>query len=663
MAALPLAFRQVHLDFHTSEQIRGIGSRFRAEEFVATLREARVNSITCFSRCHHGLIYHDTKFEARHPYLEVNLLKEQIEACHAAGIRVPVYISVGLDEFMAHRHPEWVELSADGRRGGAPPLQAGWRKLCLNSPYVDYVSAQTAEVLEMFTVDGLFFDIIHQGQCCCRWCLDGMRAQGLNPELEADRRRFAQGVVDGLRRRLTGEVRARQPAANIFWNSGHVDPSFRRVLDTFSHLELESLPSGGWGYDHFPLTVRYARNLGLDHLGMTGKFHKTWAGFGEYKNREALEFECFTALAEGSKCSIGDQLHPTGELTRATYELIGAVYRAVEAREPWCAGATPVTEIAVFNPEALGVAEGRVDPAAGGAYHALVEGHYQFDVVDGEMDWSRYRVLVLPDKIRLDEMLATKVRGFLAGGGRLLASHRSGLAAAREEFVLPELGVEYLGEARYCPDYLAPGAALAEGVLRTEHVVFERGLEVAIRPGSGAEQLAEVWHPYFNRTWEHFCSHRHTPPERPGGFPAVVATEQAVYFAHPLFTALMKHGVRTYGRLLRQALRRLLPEPLVRTSAPSTARITLTRQAPPHAPSERTMAHVLHYIPEQRYRDIQTVEEVLPLRDVELSVRLERRPSRVSLAPTGEELPWQWERGRACVTLPEVRGYAIAVFE
>ena len=87
-----------------------------------------------------------------------------------------------------------------------------------------------------------------------------------------------------------------------------MDPTFRPVLDTFSHLELESLPSGGWGYDHFPLTVRYARNLGLDHLGMTGKFHKTWAGFGEYKNPAALEYECFTSLAEGSKVSIGDQL-------------------------------------------------------------------------------------------------------------------------------------------------------------------------------------------------------------------------------------------------------------------------------------------------------------------------------------------------------------------
>jgi hypothetical protein len=315
MPPLPLAFRQVHLDFHTSEQIPGIGRRFDPAAFAATLQAAHVNSVTVFSKCHHGMIYHDTRFaHARHPHLETNLLAEQIDACHAAGIRAPIYISVGFDEHMARRHPEWLERTAEGAPQGAGPLEAGWRRLCFATPYVDYVSEQTQEVLALFPTDGLFFDIMHQGPCCCSYCLDGMREAGLDPGRERDRRIFGRRVADALKRRLTGEIRAVNPECLIFWNSGHVDPTFRPVLDCFSHLELESLPSGGWGYDHFPLTVRYARNLGLDFLGMTGKFHKTWAGFGEYKNRAALEYECFTALAEGGKVSIGDQLPPDGAL-------------------------------------------------------------------------------------------------------------------------------------------------------------------------------------------------------------------------------------------------------------------------------------------------------------------------------------------------------------
>ncbi|UUZ95523.1 hypothetical protein LJK87_14380 [Paenibacillus sp. P25] len=57
----PLRFRQVHLDFHTSPGIPGIGAEFDAEAFAAVLEKARVDSITCFARCHHGMIYYDSK--------------------------------------------------------------------------------------------------------------------------------------------------------------------------------------------------------------------------------------------------------------------------------------------------------------------------------------------------------------------------------------------------------------------------------------------------------------------------------------------------------------------------------------------------------------------------------------------------------------------------
>jgi len=40
-----LRFRQIHLDFHTSEFIDGIGSQFDPKEFATTLEKARVDSI------------------------------------------------------------------------------------------------------------------------------------------------------------------------------------------------------------------------------------------------------------------------------------------------------------------------------------------------------------------------------------------------------------------------------------------------------------------------------------------------------------------------------------------------------------------------------------------------------------------------------------------
>src|ERR1051326_8345058 len=335
-----LAFRQVHLDFHTSEKIPGIGSEFNAPEFVDTLKRAHVNSITLFSRCHHGMIYHDTRFtELRHPGLTCNLLPEQIDACHAAGIRAPIYITVGWDEAQSRAHPEWLQRDAEGRPYGAAALSPGWHRLCFNTPYIDFVWEQTAEVLANFPVDGLFFDIIHQQECYCQHCLASMSAQKLDPADPAARRHFAQRVEEEYKRTFTRRIRELNANCTIFYNAGHVGPEVRPVTNTYSHFELESLPSGGWGYMHFPMTVKYARALGKELLGMTGKFHKSWGDFNSLKTPEALEYECFMMLSEGAKCSIGDQLHPRGMLDPATYDLIGHVYRQVEAKEPWCAGA------------------------------------------------------------------------------------------------------------------------------------------------------------------------------------------------------------------------------------------------------------------------------------------------------------------------------------
>src|ERR1700691_3609946 len=90
---------------------------------------------------------------------------------------------------------------------------------------------------------------------------------------------------------------------------------------------------------------RYTRRLGLDYLGMTGRFHRSWGDFGTIRNQAALDYECFRMLAYAGKCSIGDQLHPRGRLVKAVYERIGSTYASVKLKEPWCIGAKAVSEI------------------------------------------------------------------------------------------------------------------------------------------------------------------------------------------------------------------------------------------------------------------------------------------------------------------------------
>ncbi len=262
MSQPELRFRQIHMDFHTSELIEGIGADFDPEEYADTLARAHVDSVSTFARCHHGMIYYDTQLfpERHHPHLARNLLREQIDACHARNIRVPIYITVQWDHFSATQHPEWVCIDGDGNTIGTPPFEAGfYREMCVNSPYVfDFLRPHTQEVLETLPTDGIFFDIVRPQPCACKYCRAGMEAEGLDPSDLAVRRQFGLASLNRFKEEMTGFVRQFNSDCTIFYNAGHIGPRHRAVTDAYTHWELESLPSGGWGYLHFPIAQRYA---------------------------------------------------------------------------------------------------------------------------------------------------------------------------------------------------------------------------------------------------------------------------------------------------------------------------------------------------------------------------------------------------------------------
>ena len=75
-----LPTRQVHLDFHTSEYIEGIGEKFDKKQFQGALKAGHVNQINIFAKCHHSWSYYPTKVGRMHPNLKFDLLGAQIEA-------------------------------------------------------------------------------------------------------------------------------------------------------------------------------------------------------------------------------------------------------------------------------------------------------------------------------------------------------------------------------------------------------------------------------------------------------------------------------------------------------------------------------------------------------------------------------------------------------
>lgn len=671
-----LRFRQVHLDFHTAADIPDVGSDFDAEKFADTLVKANVNSITCFARCHHGMMYYDSKLnpERVHPNLKnVNILKEQIAACHRRGIRVPIYTTVQWDQYTANEHPEWM---AEDINGGFISWQTTYepgfyRTICLNSPYREFLKAHTREILEeLRPVDGLFFDILFLNECSCKYCRAKMEGRGYNPAKKNDRLKYAREMLDGFMLEMTDFVRQYDKDCTVFYNMSHVGPALRGANEAFTHYEMESLPSGGWGYMHFPVTARYARTLGRDCLGMTGKFHTEWGDFHSYKNRAALEFECFRMLALNAKCMIGDQMEPCGVLSKPVYDLIGPVYAQVRQKEPWCAGAIPVNDIGVFTPEEF--AGSGLNPSIRGVSRMLAEGGHQFDIVDTRSDISPYKVLILPDRIPVSPELAERLQAHLAKGGAVIGSMESGLNSEQTEFAFTGFGVRMKEEmtrdeegdlvrGREYPrfayaDYLLPKGVIARGLAETEYAMYMKGLEVEAL--EGAEVLADVVLPYYNRTWKHYCSHRQAPCSGKVGYAGIVKNGNAIYFAHPIFSQYDSKAPLWCKRLFLNALDMLLPDPVLRHSGPSTVLATVNRQEA----ENRLVVHLLHYIPERR-SDIDIIEDVIPIYKVNVSISAAGKVKRMYLAPEGTELAWEITDGRIAFTVPEVKGHQMVAIE
>src|SRR5687767_7850334 len=329
----------------------------------------------------------------------------------------------------------------------------------MSSPYQEYLAQQTQEVLRKFKpVDGIFFDMCWDQPSLSQWAKQEMEQWGLDPEKEQDRYSHAHRVALGYMKRFFDMVKRSSKEATVFFNGrGHGNLAEEMAFQT--QHEIESLPTGGWGYMYFPKNVRLARTLPPPYMGMTARFHKSWADFGGLKPQAALDYETQQMIANGARCSVGDQMHPRGTLDLGAYQLIGRSYEHVVACEPWLEGATPLTQIAVLQPPERKVGQGSKPPvgASEGVVRMLTQLKHQFDLVDVGGSFDGYELLILPDAVDLDDALLRKVRAFLKSGGKLLASGTSGLSQDGTRSLLPELGLKPQGFSPFTATYMRFG--------------------------------------------------------------------------------------------------------------------------------------------------------------------------------------------------------------
>lgn len=657
--------RQIHLDFHCSEAIKDIGSKFNKYSFQKTLKNANVNSINLFAKCHHSWSYYPTKVGKMHPNLNFDLLGSQISACKEIGIKTFIYFTVGWSANDANNNPNWCAKNSDGSfiiNGEDPEKKIKsktdalpnfyWKFMCLNTGYNNLILSQVEELLINYKADGFWFDIYQANRLCyCDKCRDSMLSLRVDLKKISSVQKFNSNQIKNHCNKLKKLIYSYNKNAEIFFNgTTAIENSlnfYHQIYDNNTIQDLEDLPTTWGGYDKLPLQSKFFINAGYPITAMSGKFHTEWGEFGGFKHPDALKYEASAMIANGANCNFGDQLHPNGEIDECTYENIGFAFDYVKKIEAYGFRGTPISKLGIWRSFTQACDEG--------LSKILLENQIDFDVANFCEDFSKYEVLIFPSGSKLSKSVILKVKEFIKNGGSVIALAESLLNFVDGKIAL-DFGVEYLGPSSMDCDYTLIGKELYPIFVKTPFLNYKP----AIRSKSleKAEVLACIFEPYFNRTAEHYCSHQKAPfKEKKSAYSAITKHGNCIHIAHELDAMYFEYGARIHRDVFINTLNLIYKKPMLKVKLPSTARINLLHQ-------KYNNRYVLHFLNSSPIRRgiASVIEDSITLNNINVAFRMPKEISSVHLIPDEQDLKITKQGEYNFVKIPEIKMHCALLF-
>ncbi|MCH6257539.1 hypothetical protein MLD52_13340 [Puniceicoccaceae bacterium K14] len=301
----------------------------------------------------------------------------------------------------------------------------------------------------------------------------------------------------------------------------------------------------------------------------------------------------------------------------------------------------------------------------------LLESHYLFDLIDGDMAFDGYKLLIMPDDIRVSAELKIKLDAFLGRGGKLMLTGESGLNEDGTELLF-DIGAKYVGKNEFEPDYLVANDELKPDVTQSPLVMYHASQIIRAETG---QSLGKVCNSYFNRTYKHFSSHQHTP-NNPNDCQYDCGTLKGniLYLAHPVFSIYRGLGAVAYKQYVVRAIDMILgDEKSLVTNLPSTARVSLMYQEK----EDRSILHLLYANTinrggamqlsggnlESQAGSVEVIEELLPLHDVDITLKLAKPVTKATLEPQGKELEVSIDGDKITLKIDEFRCHQMVVLE
>jgi hypothetical protein len=687
--------RTLLIDFHIPPEVSNLCSAFNAEKLAKDLVESNVNAVGIYTKCHYGFSYYNTKIGVRHPGLNFDYFGTLAKACKDAGLVVYAYYSVARDSVAYQNHPDWRQTDSKGHTFLL--TKGNWGVVCFNSPYTqEVVFPQIREVLENYEVDGIWWDIVtfEKDSCFCPYCKKEMKAEGYDPYKPYEHYIFNEKSIERFYQESYSLIKSFDPKLQIVSNSTGDIGRARRCKDWLDALVTEYIPFRH-GFLYWMPYGKHMRTMKQPFECCISSWHKAWGDFGNFKTLEQFKYEVAHALSIGGIILTVHQPFLDGNLSEDFISLLKEAYAFIKEREEWCIGSESVPYIAILADHATGESDDeRHFNSLRGACKALDESHIQFDVIDEDEEFNKYKVLILPNNRTLSTTTIHRVREYVREGGRIIASHLTSLTKlenGKVDFALNDVfGVKYLGIFPESIGYMTSfHKDISKDLPKTPLIVYDQFVKVI--PLEKTEVLAEVRRPLFEVKEGRSYSHAHAPPHPlpPTETACIVRNVygkgRSIYIAPPIFRAYYEHNVPFYRILISNLLDLVLGrEKLLEIKTGPSVSISLMSQ------ENRWILHLVNYHAERRatlplptnYEDWsqptpvpdprqpyyrlpshEVIEEIPPRYNIPIRIRLPKTPKDVYLAPSREKLTIEYKDNIAELIVPRLDVHQMIIFE
>jgi hypothetical protein len=449
-------------------------SQYEPEQLADLYASSNISGALFYCKSHMGLNYWPAPLGGIHPAAkDRDLVGEMLVALRSRGISPAAYYSVIFDNWAVEHHPEWAILPATTLKGYDSHLYGPrYGTACANRlEYREYEKAQITALLGRYDFDALWLDMVFwTGLCVCTRCRQRFRAEeGADIPLVVDWGSPIWARYQAARERwleeLTAElVEAAQKARPA------IAVTHNLACGAHGWFHGQKLQ---WGrYDSFVAGDLYGGHdeqlvisKAMLHLGQQQPAEFMTSCCVNLGNHAALKsehmmlVEALATTAHSGAFLFIDAVHPRGTVNQRFYERIGRVYKETARYEAFLGG-SPVEDVAIYYSDDSRVSPGDdgvviqdvVAPkelphllAVTGAATLLQREHIPFGVITRNdlARLGRYRVVVVPDALRMDDNEIVALRSYVEEGGCLYASGRTSLLATdgtrRADFALADV--------------------------------------------------------------------------------------------------------------------------------------------------------------------------------------------------------------------------------